>query len=57
MLTHGACTTRAQPNCGEPWLESVWEEPALGKVQLLAIPLLKLTNAKEAKVTALVSAS
>ena len=39
------------PNCGEPWLEALYEDPSLGRIELLASPLVKLTNKKEATIT------
>jgi len=38
------------PNCAEPWYEVVYEDPAAGNIKLLAVPLLKLTNAKDVTV-------
>ncbi|KAF5827546.1 psbP domain-containing protein 6, chloroplastic [Dunaliella salina] len=38
------------PNCAEPWLEADFVEPNVGQIQLLAIPILKLTNIKDPKI-------
>mmetsp|Transcript_10470 Transcript_10470/g.27302 ORF Transcript_10470/g.27302 Transcript_10470/m.27302 type:complete len:239 (+) Transcript_10470:51-767(+) len=46
MMTGNFCL----PNCAEPWLEAVFDDSNVGQVQLLAIPILKLTNAKNPKI-------
>ncbi|KAL6764681.1 hypothetical protein V8C86DRAFT_2468060 [Haematococcus lacustris] len=42
-----------QPRCAEPWTEVVYEDGKVGKVQLMAVPLLKLTNVKNPNITQL----
>lgn len=32
------------PGCAEPWIETVFENPSEGKLQLVVSPLVKLTN-------------
>ncbi|KAJ9523019.1 hypothetical protein QJQ45_023812 [Haematococcus lacustris] len=42
-----------QPRCAEPWTEVVYEDGKVGKVQLMAVPLLKLTNVKNPSIAQL----
>ncbi|KAG1676339.1 hypothetical protein FOA52_001134 [Chlamydomonas sp. UWO 241] len=48
ILTGNFC----MPNCGEPWTEVAFEAPG-SRVALLVLPLVKLTNERDATITSL----
>lgn len=39
-----------QPKCAEPWVEVKFEDENQGKVQVVASPLIRLTNKPNAKI-------
>lgn len=50
-IQFGPSTRR--PNCGEPWIECVFESAANGRIELIASPLVKLTNKADAAMESL----